>query len=313
MRLHNRQIKATFWNDPDLLQWHRDKRLFYEGLSQLADDSACLENSPFAFKLNLFPSPLDADITVDVIAAWVQELVDEEKLIPYLADKKSYLYMKNFHKHQTLDKPTPPNKASVPLPPWLIWVEVTDKEGRPSRRQSHYEVIGQWPDNGRTSPGRVPVELGTRNLEPEPEPEGYIVGSPPDEPPPDPPAQPEKIPYTGIVDHLNRVCGTGFKGTSKSTRDLIKARWNEGFRLDDFKTVINKKSREWLTDPKQVQYLRPITLFGTKFESYLNQREAEKGGGKPREPTAAGGRNIGASDGVNWNKLFAPGAGPPDM
>ena len=46
---------------------------------------------------------------------------------------------------------------------------------------------------------------------------------------------------------------------------------NEKFTVDDFKTVIDKKSREWLgTDMEK--YLRPETLFGTKFESYLNQQ-----------------------------------------
>mgnify|MGYP007012348422 FL=1 len=48
MRLHNRQIKATFWTDPDILQWPREKRWFYLGLVQLADDSGCIEDSVFA-------------------------------------------------------------------------------------------------------------------------------------------------------------------------------------------------------------------------------------------------------------------------
>ena len=47
---------------------------------------------------------------------------------------------------------------------------------------------------------------------------------------------------------------------------------NEGYKLNDFITVIDKKTAEWGNDPKMSQYLRPITLFGTKFESYLNQQ-----------------------------------------
>ncbi len=118
MRLHNRQIKATFWNDTDLLQWPRDKRWFYEGLIQLADDSGCLEDSPFAFKLNLFPSPVDADITVELLAKWRDELVEEGKLVRYRVGKKDYLYLTNFHKHQSLKNP---EKPDVPLPPWIRW------------------------------------------------------------------------------------------------------------------------------------------------------------------------------------------------
>lgn len=118
MRLHNRQIKATFWNDTDLLQWPRDKRWFYEGLIQLADDSGCLEDSTFAFKLCLFPSPIDADITVELLAEWRDELIDEEKLVRYRVGKKDFLYLTNFHKHQSLKNP---EKPDVPLPPWIRW------------------------------------------------------------------------------------------------------------------------------------------------------------------------------------------------
>ena len=46
---------------------------------------------------------------------------------------------------------------------------------------------------------------------------------------------------------------------------------NEGFTVDDFKKVIDNKSAEWGKDSKMSKYLRPETLFGTKFESYLNQ------------------------------------------
>ena len=75
-----------------------------------------------------------------------------------------------------------------------------------------------------------------------------------------------------IVDYLNEICGTSYKATTPKTQSLIKARLKEGFTLDDFKTVIDKKSREWLgTD--YAKYLRPETLFGTKFESYLNAVE----------------------------------------
>lgn len=79
------------------------------------------------------------------------------------------------------------------------------------------------------------------------------------------------IPYKEIVDYLNTLAGTNYRTSGKKTRELIKARINEGFTLDDFKIVIDKKCREWLPDNKMKIYLRPETLFGTKFESYLNQ------------------------------------------
>lgn len=76
------------------------------------------------------------------------------------------------------------------------------------------------------------------------------------------------IPYSKIISHLNTVVGTDFKATTRTTKGHIKARWNEGFRLDDFIAVIDSKADEWLVDEKMNEYLRPPTLFGTKFESY---------------------------------------------
>lgn len=80
------------------------------------------------------------------------------------------------------------------------------------------------------------------------------------------------IPYQAIVDYLNIRTGSHYKASSKKTRDLIKARFNEGFTFEDFQAVIDKKSMEWIKDKNMNKYLRPETLFGTKFESYLNQQ-----------------------------------------
>ncbi len=81
----------------------------------------------------------------------------------------------------------------------------------------------------------------------------------------------DDIPYKEIVDYLNQRIGTHYRHTTKKTKRLIRARWSDGFRLIDFKTVIEKKAMEWLGDEEMEKYLRPPTLFGTKFESYLNQ------------------------------------------
>lgn len=87
----------------------------------------------------------------------------------------------------------------------------------------------------------------------------------------------EQIPYDEIVGYLNEQTGSSFKPEAKETRRLIKARWNDGFRLPDFKHVIDIKVSKWGRDPKMVDYLRPQTLFSTKFESYLNEKPATGG------------------------------------
>ena len=81
----------------------------------------------------------------------------------------------------------------------------------------------------------------------------------------------DNVPYQEIVNYLNNSAGTNYRASSKKTRELIKARINEGYTLEDFKVVIEKKTREWINDNKMKGYLRPETLFGTKFEGYLNQ------------------------------------------
>lgn len=77
--------------------------------------------------------------------------------------------------------------------------------------------------------------------------------------------------YNIIVEYLNQKTGSRFQ-TSKQTKSLIDARLKDGFSIDDFKAVIDKKCDDWIGNPKMEEYLRPITLFGTKFESYLNAK-----------------------------------------
>ena len=78
-----------------------------------------------------------------------------------------------------------------------------------------------------------------------------------------------------IIQHLNERTGSHYKPTTDKTKELIQARMNEGFTVEDFKTVIDKKCVEWMNTEWQ-EYLRPVTLFGTKFESYLNAPVIQK-------------------------------------
>jgi uncharacterized phage protein (TIGR02220 family) len=85
----------------------------------------------------------------------------------------------------------------------------------------------------------------------------------------------DSIPFKDIIDHLNDITGQNYKHTTQKNQELIEARWNEGFRLEDFKVVHVKKAGTWL-GTKWAAYLRPITLYGTKFESYLNEIPEDK-------------------------------------
>ena len=89
--------------------------------------------------------------------------------------------------------------------------------------------------------------------------------------------------YSLVIDYLNKKASTNYRASTKNTQSFINARVKEGYAVEDFKKVIDSKSREWLgTDFEK--YLRPATLFGTKFENYLN--EANK-----KTPIAVGAEN----------------------
>ena len=69
--------------------------------------------------------------------------------------------------------------------------------------------------------------------------------------------------------YLNQKTGKNFRPNTKAYRSVIKARFKEGFRKEDFFNVIDKKTAEWGKDKRMSEYLRPQTLFGTKMDSYI--------------------------------------------
>ena len=89
--------------------------------------------------------------------------------------------------------------------------------------------------------------------------------------------------YSLVIDYLNKKANTNYRPTTKNTQSFINARVKEGYTVEDFKKVIDSKSKEWLNTDFE-KYLRPATLFGSKFENYLN--EANK-----KTPTAIGAEN----------------------
>ncbi|MFI8707115.1 conserved phage C-terminal domain-containing protein [Bacillus sp. NPDC077411] len=88
----------------------------------------------------------------------------------------------------------------------------------------------------------------------------------------------EKKYIVEIVNYLNTACEKNYRTSTKKTRTLIKARLAEDYTVADLKKVIDIKKSHWFKDPKWDEYLRPETLFGTKFESYLNSKAKVKQG-----------------------------------
>lgn len=75
----------------------------------------------------------------------------------------------------------------------------------------------------------------------------------------------------GVVSYLNDKSERNFRTNNPKTQSLVRARLKEGFTEIDFLQVIEKKCKDWLNTDME-KYLRPETLFGTKFENYVNER-----------------------------------------
>ena len=78
--------------------------------------------------------------------------------------------------------------------------------------------------------------------------------------------------YSQVINYLNKKANSKFKTTSKDNQKHIKARINEGYGFDDFKKVVDNMCSAWKNTEFE-NYLRPSTLFGVKFENYLNWKK----------------------------------------
>lgn len=132
MKLHNRLMKGEFLSDVDLTFLDCRGLVIYEALILLVEDSGCMECHPLQIKSLGFP--LRDEITPDIIVATINALQERGKVILYRnGGGKQFLYLVNFHKHQALRSPAPPD---VPLPKWVKFIEPDEKHHR-----GHYEVL----------------------------------------------------------------------------------------------------------------------------------------------------------------------------
>ena len=81
--------------------------------------------------------------------------------------------------------------------------------------------------------------------------------------------------YISIIEHLNSVTGQHFRSSTKATQQHINARLAEGFKVEDFMRVVDNMWTAW-KGTEWEQYMRPSTLFGSKFENYLNRKPQGK-------------------------------------
>lgn len=226
-----RGLKPDFFKDEYLAELPFEARLLFAGLWCYADKKGRLEDRPKYLKAEIFP----------------YDKVDIEKLLnlltnPKISDKpkKSFIRRYIVNDVQYIDIPT--------------FLE--------HQNPHHTEKESEIPEFN----GYLPVNVEIKK-EDTVHCSLFIV----QDTVKDTVKDTERLLIREIISHLNQVCGTDYKPSSKKTIGFIEARFREGFTVDNFKTVIDKKYAEWGRDDKMCKFLRPETLFGTKFESYLNQ------------------------------------------
>ena len=95
-----RIIDPEFWLDEIIGKLDYKTMLLYIGLWNLADSEGIVENNEEKIKIQIFPYKRGA------ISKNLQKLIDLKRLELYEIDKKKYLWIKNFIKHQKIDYPT---------------------------------------------------------------------------------------------------------------------------------------------------------------------------------------------------------------
>lgn len=99
-----RMIDPGFWIDEKLGTISPLARLLFMGLISNSDDEGRLPGHPALIKSQVFP--YDADITPEQVTQWLGQLEELEILIIYTVDNQTYIQIKNFLKHQTINRPT---------------------------------------------------------------------------------------------------------------------------------------------------------------------------------------------------------------
>ena len=179
--------------------------------------------------------PLVNELTPQKIENCLEEMTTHELIVIY-GDKQKYIQFIGFQAEQNINKDREA-KSEIPTP----------------------ENSRVTPENSRVTP-EYSREL-TAKLSKDKLSKVNILS---------PSTEGNHLPFKEIIDFLNTMTGKRFNYLTKATQRHISARIKEGHSLADFKAVIEKKCNQWLGDPKMNEYLRPETLFGTKFEGYLN-------------------------------------------
>jgi uncharacterized phage protein (TIGR02220 family) len=298
-----RTIKPEFWTDAKIGSLSFLERLLFIGMWNFADDEGLINANPLFLKSQIFP--YDERLKISEVQKALVHFDSLKMVYLYKINNQPYAWIIKFRSYQRIDKPQKPlcPTPSIQNSEFALSVfkrdnftchlckEETNLQDElnivNSRRPSLDHIIAKskngtnYPSNlvtaciscnkSRGNNDLVPfVEYSENNL-------GIFQGGLEKEKEKEKEKEQGKEGkgrdiYSEAISYLNLKTGAFYKDTTPKTRELIDSRVKEGFTLEDFKKVIDNMTGKWGLDPKMKQFLRPHTLFGTKFEGYLNTK-----------------------------------------
>lgn len=133
-----RTIKPSFWSDEKVVELSPLARLYFIGLWNFSDDYGNLEYSPKQLKMRIYPGD-----SVN-IEALTEELLTHEIVLQYEVENKKYLHIRNFTKHQKINRIStekcPPPPKTKPL---TAQADNYPQEGKGSGRDIDLERKGK--------------------------------------------------------------------------------------------------------------------------------------------------------------------------
>lgn len=236
-----RNIKPGFFLNEDLAELPFEYRLLFIGLWTIADKDGRLEHRPKRIKMALFPAD-DVNITEGLALLNRYCFVDL-----YEVDSIQYVQITNWHKHQSPHHTE--KQSTIPPPP----------DGGDVTVNTRKQDGGNPPDSliHRFTDSLIPDSLNSMSGKPDALPPSKLNG--------------KKAEAVEVLNFLNEKAGRAYRPT-EANLGFIVARFKEGATVSDCRKVIAKKCREWATDEKMAEFLRPATLFNRqKFDQYIGE------------------------------------------
>jgi len=271
-----RSLHPEFFADEDLGKMPFECRIAYQGLWCYADREGRLEDRPEFLKAVIFP--YNPEVDMQKILSKLEESKENSHqpyIIRYAVEGRKYIQILSFRRWQSPHK----TERESRIPPCENLCEALNgylTVKAPLNNGGLTVCKDSYKDSYKDSCTGSDKDLDSCT--------STLSGKPDHTHPPteevnnsqdieEVTKEEDNIPYEEIIAHLNDTINANYSPKSQKTKELIRARWREGFRLEDFKTVHRKKAMDWGTQDKMRPYLRPITLYSPKFESYLNQPE----------------------------------------